>query len=100
MSQLVFSRDAWPRFALNEERVDLFKELFAAGEELSPIEVVPDGANRYLIADGVHRANAAHRAGHAEIAAVLLSLENGETPVACALRRGLETATKDLSLIH
>ena len=93
-SQLVFSLDAWPRFALNDERVELFKELIASGEELPPVEVVPYQTDRYLIADGVHRANAANRAGRSQIDAVILSLEDGETPSACALRRGLETATK------
>jgi ParB-like chromosome segregation protein Spo0J len=94
ISQLVVSRETWSRFALNEERVELFKELLVSGEELPPIEVVPYQPDRYLIADGVHRANAANRAGHTEIGVVIIGLEDGETPVACALRRGLETATK------
>jgi ParB-like chromosome segregation protein Spo0J len=94
ISQLVVSREAWPRFNLDEERVELFKELLASGEELPSIEVVPYRSDRYLVADGVHRANAANRAGRTEIDVVILSLEDGETPVACALRRGLETATK------
>jgi ParB-like chromosome segregation protein Spo0J len=94
INQLAVSRETWSRFALNEERVELFKELLASDEELPPIEVVPYQPDRYLIADGVHRANAANRAGHTEIGVVIIGLEDGETPVACALRRGLETATR------
>jgi ParB-like chromosome segregation protein Spo0J len=94
INQLLIARQAWPRFNLSEERVELFKELLASGEELPPVEVVPYQPDRYLIADGVHRVNAASRAGYTEIAVVILALEDGETPEACALRRALETATK------
>jgi hypothetical protein len=94
IDQLVAFRDAWPRFVLNDERVELFKELLAAGEELPPIEVVPYQPDRYLIADGVHRATAAKRANHATMGVVILPVEDGETPMDCALRRALETATR------
>jgi hypothetical protein len=94
INQLLVARQAWPRFGLDEERAELFKDLLTSGEELPPVEVVPYEPDRYLIADGVHRVNAASRAGRTEIGVVIIGLEDGETPVARALRRGLETATK------
>lgn len=94
ISKLNIDRDAWPRFARSEERIELFAQLVASGEDLPPIEIVPIDSDRYLIADGVHRAHAALKAGRSEILAIVCSPESEETPSAYAFRRALETATK------
>jgi ParB-like chromosome segregation protein Spo0J len=93
-SQLRYSKTAWPRAALNQERVQLFSALLGAGEELPPIEVVPRGDGTFLIADGVHRSFAATAVNRSQIDAVILSVEPGESAEACAFRRALETATR------
>lgn len=94
IDQLQISQDAWPRFARSEERVDLFAQLIQSGEELPAIEVIARENGKYLIADGVHRAHAALRAGRSEVEAVVIEPDLGESDFACAFRRALETATK------
>jgi transposase-like protein len=94
IDQLLISRDAWPRFASSEERVDLFAQLILSGEELPAIEVIARENEKYLIADGVHRTYAALRAGRSEIDVVVIEPSPGESDFACAFRRALETATK------
>jgi ParB-like nuclease domain len=90
-SQLRFAQAAWPRVGLNQERVQLFASIL---DELPPIEVVPAGDGTFLIADGVHRWMAARSLNRGQIEAVILSVQPGESPVACAFRRALETATR------
>jgi ParB-like chromosome segregation protein Spo0J len=93
-AQLRYSKDAWPRTTLNQERVQLFAALLGSGEELPPIEVVSRGDGTFLIADGVHRSFAANAVNRGQVDAVILSLEPGESAEACAFRRALETATR------
>lgn len=92
--QLVLDRQAWPRFGWDPDRVELFKALVLAGEELPPIEVVgrPDG--KHVIADGVHRAIATRSAGKPDIEAVVLDPTGSEDLIGFAYRRALETATR------
>lgn len=92
--KLVIHQSAWPRLEKNEERIELFHGLLMSGEELPPIEVVPIGEGRYLIADGIHRTDAALRAGQATIEAIVVTPAPGETEIQCAFRRALETATR------
>jgi uncharacterized ParB-like nuclease family protein len=94
INQLVARRDLWPRFDADEERVEMFADQLRAGDDLAPIEVVPHNDGKYLIADGVHRTQAAVRAGRNDVPALILTPLAGETPEACAYRRALETATR------
>jgi ParB-like chromosome segregation protein Spo0J len=72
----------------------MFRSLLEAGEELAPIEVVRWETGKCLIADGVHRTLAAGAAGRSEILAVTVEPLPGESVVACAYRRALETASR------
>jgi ParB-like chromosome segregation protein Spo0J len=93
-AQLLFDREVWPRFGWDPERVELFKDLASAGDPVPPIEVVRRMEDeKFLIADGVHRAIGAKSAGRMEIEVVVVAPEPGETPNACAFRRALETST-------
>jgi ParB-like chromosome segregation protein Spo0J len=65
-----------------------------SGEELPAIEVIARENGQYLIAEGVHRTYAALRAGRSEIDVVVIEPDPGESEVACAFRRALETATR------
>ena len=94
ISQLRYSKDVWPRFGADEERISLFAELFINGESVPAIEVVADGEGCYLIADGMHRTYAARRARLEAIESFVVEPEPGETPAGCAYRRALDTATK------
>jgi hypothetical protein len=93
-NQLVLRRDLWPRFSVDEERIELFADQLRAGEDLPPIEVLPHNDGKYLIADGVHRTYAAVRTGRNDVSAVILTPLPSETPEACVYRRALETATR------
>jgi hypothetical protein len=88
-------RDAWPRRALDDERVAEFMGLYAeqGPDALPPIEVVRDG-DGYLLADGWHRLSAQLRLSQASVRAVVLRLPTGRTPDEFAYERALETASK------
>jgi hypothetical protein len=87
-----FVTEAWPRRYLDDERVDEFTALFReqGHTALPPPELVEDGSGGFLIADGVHRWQAALNGGVTEILASVHSPEPGVDPVAFAYRRGLE----------
>jgi hypothetical protein len=70
-----FLKEAWPRQYLDSERVEDFTALYhEQGEQaLPPPELVPCGPGRYLIGDGVHRIEAARRAGLTRLAARLVA---------------------------
>lgn len=74
LEQVRFLEDAWPRQYLDSERVEDFTALYKEqGEQaLPPPELVPYGPGRYLIGDGVHRIEAARRAGLTRLAARLV----------------------------
>jgi ParB family chromosome partitioning protein len=65
LERVRFVAAAWPRLYLDEERVEDFAALYRehGPGALPPIELVPFGPGRYLIGDGVHRVEAARRAG-------------------------------------
>ncbi len=52
---------AWPRTSLDPDRVTQFADLYEEGgpTALPPIEVVPDDAGGFILADGWHRVQAA-----------------------------------------
>ncbi len=93
-SQLRYSKAAWPRAAVSQERVKMFTDLLGSGEELPPIEVVPQGDGSYLIADGIHRSLAAVAVNRSQVDVVVLSVPPGESAEASAFLRALETATR------
>jgi ParB-like chromosome segregation protein Spo0J len=92
MAALHRSVDAWPRFALDEERVADFAELYRAdgADALPPIEIIGI-AEGYLVADGRHRVAAAFEAGLASIPAVARSID-GRDPIEVAFEIGLESS--------
>jgi ParB-like chromosome segregation protein Spo0J len=64
---------AWPRRYIDEERVEDFAALYReqGHTALPPLELVNDGHGRLLIADGVHRWQAARKAGLTEVLATV-----------------------------
>ena len=83
---------AWPRDYLDASRVEMFAALLKEKEPLPPIEVVAIGDGTFVIADGVHRYQAAREAGLNQVEVVLVSPNVGEDILDCAYRRALETA--------
>jgi ParB family chromosome partitioning protein len=75
LAEIRFVADAWPRQYLDEERVEDFAALYRehGPEVLPPIELVPYGPSRYLIGDGVHRVQAARRAGLTSLPAYIVT---------------------------
>jgi hypothetical protein len=73
LDRIVRDPQAWARSALDWDRVAEFLDLYAEGgpDSLPPIEVVADGENRYLLADGWHRTAAAEQLGYASLPAVV-----------------------------
>lgn len=92
--QLVLDRGVWPRFGWDPDRIEMFKALVLAGEELPAIEVVARHDGKHVIADGVHRAMATRSAGKPDIEAILLNPDDCEDLIGFAYRRALETATR------
>jgi ParB-like chromosome segregation protein Spo0J len=94
VTKLVLRKDLWPRFQADEDRIAFFIEQIEDGEDLPPIEVVPQSDGKYLIADGVHRSYAAVRIGCTDVPAIVVVPLATETVEACVYRRALETATR------
>ncbi len=94
LGALRFSKKCWPRFVLDAVRVVLFTALMAEGVDLEPIVVIPLGDGTFLIADGVHRWQAALKADLKEIPVVVLNPMTAETIEQCAYRVALETSTR------
>jgi ParB-like chromosome segregation protein Spo0J len=93
LSQIVTSRQAWPRDNGDADRVEMFAGLLDADQYIPPPEVVDLGDGRWLLADGVHRVEAHRQLGRSEIDVVVVPIHDGETSVQAAYRRALETAT-------
>jgi ParB-like chromosome segregation protein Spo0J len=68
-----FVPEAWPRRYLDEERVEDFAALYReqGPTALPPLELVDHRHGRLLIADGVHRWQAARKAGLGEVLATV-----------------------------
>lgn len=84
----------WPRAQLDPERLREFCELYAdqGSQALPPLEVVPSGPGRYLLAEGHHRFGALTELGVADVVAAVLSTPPGVGPVAVAFERVLTSA--------
>jgi hypothetical protein len=75
LDRITLDPEAWPREALDEERVELFAELLRDAraavthtqsgwvDPLPPLVVVDDGRGGYVLADGWHRCAARRRLG-------------------------------------
>jgi hypothetical protein len=94
ISKLRFDRNWWPRDAIDQGRVEMFRLQMQEGGNFPPIEVVPSADGTYLIGDGVHRSVAAKSAGHTEIEVEIVHPQENETPTDCAYRIALETASR------
>jgi hypothetical protein len=86
-----FVSRAWPREYLDVERVEDFAALYREQgvEALPPLELVPDGSGFFLLADGVHRREAAQAADLTNLPARVLSADPGLDPVEFAYLRAL-----------
>jgi hypothetical protein len=86
-----FSRDAWPRRYLDEERVEDFAALYReqGPNALPALELVDDGHGRLLFGDGVHRCEGGRKAGLSELPASVLVPDPGVDPVSFAYRHAL-----------
>jgi hypothetical protein len=87
--------DLWPRFALDDERVAEFCEIYAdAGDgALPPLELVPDGSGSLLVADGHHRLAALAELGADTAPALIVKPPEGRDPHGWVYERGLVTAS-------
>jgi hypothetical protein len=92
VSKIRFVQEAWPRRYRDEERVGDFAALYLqeGATGLPPLELVDEGNGRFLIADGVHRCEAARQAGLTHVLATLHIPASGADPAAVAYRRALE----------
>lgn len=75
LAEIRFVERAWPRQYLDDERVEDFAALYReqGPGALPPLDLVPYGPGRYLIADGVHRVQAARRSGLTSLPAYLIA---------------------------
>jgi hypothetical protein len=91
-------RDAslWPRFALDDERVGEFCDLYAdlGDEALPPLELVQDDGGGFLVADGHHRLAALIELDAVYAVAVIVEPPTGREPRGWVYERGLETAAR------
>jgi hypothetical protein len=92
LDRVRFDARAWPREYLDAERVEDFASLYReeGASVLPPIEVVADAAGGFLLADGVHRSEAARAAGLVELPASFLTSGSATDPITFAYLRALE----------
>lgn len=93
LDQITLAERAWPRTALDSERVELFAEMVNEAREsagtgqgwsdpLPPLVVVADGRGGYVLADGRHRYEARRRLGAGfDLVGVQVFQPNGRPPV-------------------
>ena len=93
LDQITLAERAWPRVALDEERVELFAELVREARDgagsgqgwtdpLPPLVVVADGRGDYFLGDGRHRYEARRRLGAGfDLVGVQVFQPNGRPPV-------------------
>jgi hypothetical protein len=96
LSALSYSARVWPREYLDVERIEDFTTLYRdeGSEALPPLDLVPYGGGRFLIADGTHRWMAAKNAGLKELPAVVIGPSPGEDPVAFAYLHALSMCAR------
>ncbi len=98
LDQIALDDRAWPRDALDEERIELFAEMIhdareaSGGDPLPALVVVADGCGGYLLADGRHRYEALRRLG-LQGARVQLFTADGRAPEHLAYELALRYAT-------
>jgi ParB-like nuclease domain/Homeodomain-like domain len=92
ITNLFVDEGAWPRDHMDASRVEMFVALLKEKEPLPPIEVVAVGDGTFVVADGVHRYQAAREAGLSNIDVQFVAPIAGENLLDCAFRRALETA--------
>jgi ParB-like nuclease domain len=92
LSRVRLVAEAWPRDRLDQERVEDFEALYRAegAGALPPLELIGDGSGGFILADGVHRREAARAAGLRTLPAFVLTLDPTDDPVAFAYLRALE----------
>jgi hypothetical protein len=92
LSTIRFVSSAWPREQLDSERVEDFEALYRAegAGALPPLELIGDGSGGFILADGVHRSEAARAAGLQTLPAFVLTLDPTDDPVGFAYLRALE----------
>jgi winged helix-turn-helix DNA-binding protein len=105
LDQITLDDRAWPRDALDPERVELFAEMVrdareAAGtgqgwsDPLPPLVVVGNGRGGYVLADGRHRFEARRGLGAGfDLVQVAVFQPDGKTPVERAYELSLSFAT-------
>jgi hypothetical protein len=97
LTHILALEDAWPRVELDEDRVDLFAEIYETEglSALPPLEVLPGGqGSGFVLADGWHRLSALRRLEQTRASVMILPLPPGEDPVAVAYHRALEVTVK------
>jgi hypothetical protein len=92
ITHLIVEENSWPRDRLDSSRVEMFVALLKESESLPPIEVVAVGDGTFVVADGVHRYEAAREAGLSSVEVELVVPNDGEDILDCVYRRALETA--------
>jgi hypothetical protein len=80
VDRVIRDREAWPRTALDPDRVAQFADLYleAGAEALPPIQVLPDGEGGFVLADGWHRMEAICGLGWTELPAVVVEDSDDE----------------------
>lgn len=92
ITHLFVDEGGWPRDHLDTSRVEMFVALLKEKDPLPPIEVVAVGDGTFVVADGVHRYQAAREAGLNDVEVEFVLPNSGEDLLDCAYRRALETA--------
>lgn len=87
---------AWPRRALDPERVAEFVDLYAEGgiEALPPLEVVVDTEGAALLCDGRHRYEALLRLGVQEAPGFVVEVPEGVDPVEFCFERAVAMSSR------
>lgn len=86
---------AWPRRALDHDRVAEFISLYEEGgvSALPPVEVVVDGEGSALLYDGHHRIEALLQLGVEEVLAFYIELADGQDAIQVAFERAVATSS-------
>jgi len=96
VSQIRRDASVWPRKTLNPDRVSEFLTLYLdqGSSALPPIEVVREGKQRYLVAEGNHRLEAAREAQLETVEVVVLQPPDGLDAPGFCFERGLVSAAR------
>ncbi len=91
LAEIIADRAAWPRRGIDLDRVGEFYALYEADgpDALPPLEVVPNPAGGWYLADGWHRASALKALKVALVPAIIVPLEPGQDPVQAAYEHAI-----------